>query len=93
MALRVRSSWCTARMNSWKCRRVLRGVGRASKKQSIRKLLPRPTPPYIQTPRGGTLPRDISRFNRPPGRLSKSASSSASFCSRSMAARWAESAV
>ena len=46
------SSRCTSRMNSWKCRRVFRCSGSAVKKQSIRKLLPRPTPPQRYTPRG-----------------------------------------
>jgi predicted ATPase len=46
------NSRCTSRMNSWKCRRVLRVSGTAWKNASIRKLLPRPTPPYMYTPRG-----------------------------------------
>ena len=52
MPLSSCSSRCTSRMNSWKCSRVLRVSGTDWKKQSIRKLLPRPTPPTMYTPRG-----------------------------------------
>ena len=40
------SSSCTSRMNAWKWTRVLRRIGTVAKKPSIRKLLPRPTPPH-----------------------------------------------
>ena len=66
-------------------------MGTASKKQSIRKLLPRPTPPYMYTPLGmsGWLNSFFKALER---RLLYAAHSSAQRCKASTARSCAGSA-